>query len=279
MTWHASTDAVTAYAAGQLDGAAAASLEAHLAVCGICQRTVAGATPALAPRLDRVWTAVTDELDRPRVTPLERVLRRILISETDARLIVTTPALLTSWTLATLAAVLFAILPTDASGRGAFFYLCVAPLLPLAGVGLAFSHRFDPLGEITIATPVSILHLVLVRGAAVLAPAVAALAVGAAAVPAVPAHPAAWLLPALALCACSLAASTWIEPVRAAGALAALWVSVVTLAAATQERAFGTSAADLAQQGHTHAVLAAVTAIAVALFAVRRQQLELGRTR
>lgn len=279
MTWHASTDTVAAYAAGQLDGAAASSLEAHLVVCDECQRATAKAAPALAPRLDRVWAAVTDELDRPRVARLERALRALRLSETDARLVVTTPALLTSWTLATLAAVLFAILPSDATGRGAFVYLCLSPLLPLAGVGLAFSHRFDPLGEISIATPVSSLHLVLVRGAAVLAPAVAALMVGAATVPAIPAHPAAWLLPALALCACSLAASTWIEPVRAAGALAAVWVSVVTLAAATQDRAFGTTAADLVQHGSTHAAFTAVTAIAIALFAVRRQQLELGRTR
>lgn len=277
-TWHVSPDALTSYASGGLDGAVAASVEAHLVTCLTCQRAVAGAAPALTPRLERSWSAVTDILDRPPVSRLEAVLHRIGVGDADARLIATTPALLSSWVLATAAALVFALVPSDAGGRAAFLFLLVAPLLPLVGVAGAFSPRLDPFGELAVAAPMSRLHLVLVRGAAALSPALLALAIGAAALPSIPANPAAWLLPAVMLCTCSLAAATWVEPVRAAGGLAVAWASVVTLVAALQNSAVASPTVDVFLGSPAQLILAAITALALAVLVSRHQQFDFGRT-
>lgn len=275
MTWHASPETVAAYVAGALDSAAAASVEAHVVACTTCQQRVADAAPgAVGGRLDRVWASVVDTLDAPEPRPIERLLRRLGIRDTDARLVAATPALVTSWTIAVTVAVLLSMLPDRAEGRAAFAFLVLAPVLPLAAVAAAFSARFDRTWELTAAAPLAGVHLLLVRGLAALVPAFVATAVASLAVP----GEGTWLLPAVALCACSLAAATWVEPATAAGGLAAVWVSGVTYVQVEAARGFtGESAAVLLSSLPAQALALGLTAAAAAVVFIRRQSFEFGR--
>lgn len=275
MTWHANPETVAAYVGGALDGAAAASVEAHVVACTTCQQLVADAAPtAIEGRLDRVWASVVDTLDAPEPRPIERLLRRLGIRETDARLVAATPALFTSWTMAVAAAAVLTMVPGRAEGRAAFFFLLLAPVLPLAAVAAAFSSRFDRTWEVTAAAPLAGVHLLLVRGLAALLPAFAATAVASLAVP----GEGTWLLPALALCACSLAAATWVEPTTAAGALAAVWMSGVIYIQVEAARGLtGESVAALLSGPTAQAIALGLIAAAAAVVFVRRQSFEFGR--
>lgn len=274
MTWHASSETVAAYVAGSLDIAAAASVEAHVVACATCQRSIATAAPTIDVRLDHIWEGVVDTLDRPAPRPVERFLRRLGIRETDARLVACTPALFTSWAIAVAAAVLLTLIPGRTDGRAAFAFLLLAPLLPLIAVAAAFSPRFDRTWEVTAATPLAGVHLLLVRGLAALVPALAATTVAAFAVP----GEGLWLLPAAALCACSLAAATWVEPVAAAATLASLWMSGVVYVQVDSARGLtGDSAAAVLSSPTSQSVALALIAAALAVVIVRRQSFEFGR--
>lgn len=275
MTWHANPETVAAYVGGALDSAAAASVEAHVVACTTCQQLVADAAPTVIDgRLDRVWANVVDTLDAPEPRPVERFLRRLGIRETDARLVACTPALFTSWAIAVTAAVVLTLIPGRTDGRAAFAFLLFAPLLPLVAVAAAFSPRFDRAWEVTAATPLAGLHLLLVRGLAALLPALAATTVAALAVP----GEGLWLLPAAALCAWSLAAATWVEPVTAAGTLASLWMSGVVYVQVGSARGLtGDAAAAILSSPTSQSVALAFIAAALAVVIVRRQSFEFGR--
>lgn len=277
VVWHAPPEMVTAYVDGSLQGSQAASFEAHVVGCPECQRAVAAGPQPPTERLEHVWAAVTARLDAPRPTRVERALRRVGISETDARLVVTTPAMPTAWLVAMAAVLLLAPLRFEATGRTAAFFLITAPLFPLAAVAAAFSRRLDPIGELSIATPISGLHLVLVRGVAALTPAMAVLATVSVALPGLEGGVAAWLLPSAALCACSLAMSTWIEPVHAAAGLAIAWVVAVTAALVRAHQGLTSAAAQNVFAGDSQMILAAITVAAAAVVVIRRQTFEFGR--
>ena len=52
--------------------------------------------------------------------------------------------------------------------RGIGLFLALAPVLPVAGVAVAFGPRTDPLHEVAVAAPYSSFRLLLLRSAAVL---------------------------------------------------------------------------------------------------------------
>jgi hypothetical protein len=82
---------------------------------------------------------------------VERALRWCRVPEHTARLLAGTPALSRAW---------------------------VTPVLPVAGVALAYGRRVDPAYEVLAATPLAGGRLLLVRALAVVAPAVVAAAAG-----------------------------------------------------------------------------------------------------
>lgn len=97
MTWHVSSDVLSRYATepDMLDETTASSLELHLLRCDACRATVAEASD---PRdLEMSWDAIADRIDRPRPTPVERVLRVLGFSDSYARVVGATPALQLSW--------------------------------------------------------------------------------------------------------------------------------------------------------------------------------------
>jgi len=228
MTWHADSALLRRYAVGETDVATTMSIEAHLEACGACRQALAGDSR----RLERVWARVVDTVDAPSLGPVERGLRRLGVPEETARLLAVTPSLRCSW-LAGMGLVLtFAIFAARASeGRpyGLLAFLALAPLLPVAGVAVAFGPA-DPLSEVVAAAPIDHFRLLLVRSLAVLTSSVALGAVAAPLLPAEGWSAVAWLLPACALTAVSLALASRIPAPTASVTVATGWLVMVVAA-------------------------------------------------
>jgi hypothetical protein len=227
--WHADGELLAAYHDQRLDAAARWSVEAHMTSCAAC-RELAGALVDPA-RLERLRVALIDAVDLPRAGVAERLLVRFGVAEHTARLLAATPALRGSWLLAVAVALGFAVLAARV-GQGPdarLVFLTVAPLLPLAGIAVAYGPGVDPTYEIGLAAPLRSFRLLLLRAAAVLGTATLLAAAASLALPGLGPGAAGWLLPSLALTVCSLALATRVEPLRAIGITAGAWVIAVVI--------------------------------------------------
>lgn len=270
-TWHADTDTIAAYAAGEIDDARAFSLEAHLLACPTCRETCARVMTT--DRLVSVWDEVVDTIDRPTPRFAERAMRALGIDEHLARLIGATPSLQVSWLLAIGATLAFAVIASFANrpateGAEPLVFLLVAPLIPLAGIAAAYGPGVDPTYEMGVAAPMSGSRLLLMRAVAVVGTSLALITAAALPLPGPAWAAAAWLLPALGLTACSLALSTSFDPLRATGFLAALWVAGVI----TIERLAETPLASFQTEGQI--VFLVFAAISVLVVAARHDRFE-----
>jgi hypothetical protein len=223
--WHLDADLLDTYAEGRpLTPALTASVEAHLERCAHCRQQLA---PAADPvRLDAVWAEVLDRVDAPPVGLLERFLLRLGLAPATARLLAVTPSLQLSWTTGTAIALSLALLAAHSGQDGVALFLALAPVLPVAGVAVAFGPRTDPLHEVAVAAPYSSYRLLLLRSAAVLAATLVLAVPTAMLLPSTPWVAAAWLLPALALTCTSLALATRVDPVVSSAALATGWLTL-----------------------------------------------------
>ncbi len=223
-SWHASTELLEAYVAGDLASAPMASVEAHVGACDRCR----GLTTPLADRarLQQNFTEIIDRVGMLRRNPLERWLSRLGVPERVVRVVSVSPADRTPWSFGVLVALLVAAAlgGADADGRTMYLLLTVAPLLPLLGVTMSATMRSDPLRELTRSTPMPQLSLIVSRCLVVLVPAAGFSLVLALLVPSWGWEPALWLAPALSLSAGSLALSTWLPIQRVAIALASVWI-------------------------------------------------------
>lgn len=221
--WHLTDDLLATYADGRpMTPARTASVETHLEGCPTCQSRLAPEPDAV--RLDEVWAGVVDALDRPRVPLLERLLQQCGVAPVTARLLAVTPSLQLSWLAGTAVALGLALTVAHSGEAGVAVFLALAPVLPVAGVAVAFGSRGDPLQEVAVAAPYSSYRLLLVRSAAVLVTTLALAGPAAALLPGTGWVAAAWLLPALALSVCSLALATRVDPVVSSVALAGAWL-------------------------------------------------------
>jgi Putative zinc-finger len=227
--WHADGELLAAYHDQRLDTAARWSVEAHLTSCTAC-RLQAGALVDPA-RLRRLRAALTDAVDLPRAGVAERLLVRLGVAEHTARLLAATPALRGSWLLAVAAVLGFAVLAgwTHPGQDANLAFLCIAPLLPLAGIAVAYGPGVDPTYEIGLAAPLPSFRLLLLRAAAVLGTATLLAAAASLALPQLGPGAAGWLLPSLGLTASGLALATTLEPLRAIGITAGAWVVAVVV--------------------------------------------------
>ena len=185
------------------------------------------------------------------------------VPQHHARVAAVSPALRASFLLAVVLVLGFSVLAaaSDPAGRTYLIFLFVAPVLPVAGVAFSYGRRVDPAHELTLATPIDALRLLLLRAASVL---VVAVGLGLLAWPLVP-DPgslgvSAWLLPALALTLVTLAMAS-----RMSGSAAALvgggWLLVILLAFNRSLDAFN---------GTAQTVYAAVGVAAVVVMLSRR---------
>jgi hypothetical protein len=225
-TWHAEDDLLVRYARGAIDPANAASVEAHLTACEQCRAAFSAAASDQA-ELDASWANLVDQLDRPRVGIIERLMRTLRVPEHWARVVAATPALRLSWILSVITLVALASSAAHAANDDPSIFLVLAPILPLAGIATAFGPGIDPCYEVGVAAPIAGFRLLLLRSVAVLATSVPFLAVAALALPSVGWMAAAWLLPTAALVGCSLALATRVAPATACTVLTVAWALVV----------------------------------------------------
>jgi hypothetical protein len=227
--WHADGEVLAAYGQGRLDAAGRWSVEAHLSSCAACRLQ---ARPLVDPaRLRRLREELIAAVDVPRAGVAERLLVRLGVADHTARLLAATPALRGSWLLAVAATLAFAVLAAWV-GRGpdaTLGFLCVAPLLPLAGIAVAYGPGIDPTYEIGLAAPVRSFRLLLLRAATVLGTSTLLAAAASLTLPQLGWGAAGWLLPSLGLTAASLALATTVEPLRAIGVTASAWVVAVAV--------------------------------------------------
>ena len=222
MTWHASTESLERYARGTASPAEAASLEPHLLDCHQCRTSLAAAMPpATDERLSDILSRIVDTADEPSPSFIERIVRRIGVSDHIARLLGVTPSLRTSWLVGVVVSLAFAVVASDVRG-GVTIFLIVAPLLPVAGVAAAF--RVAASGEMSAVASTRASWLLLIRTVAVLFTTLLLTGAAALALPGNEWEAAAWLIPSLALSASAVALATWIDPPVVAATLAAAWL-------------------------------------------------------
>ncbi len=278
--WHAPPELIERYLTQAVDPAGAASLEAHLLECGRCRQTLADAAAmapsgaATAAAFDpRTWAGIIDVLDQPRRGYVERAMAALGVPGHVARLVAATPALRWSW-LAAIAAVLgFVVLVAETtSGAGPeVTFLVLAPLVPLAGIAVAYGPGADPLSEIAAAAPFPAFRLFCLRAAAVLVTSLTLLALAA---PFVDAGilAAAWVLPALAVVSVAMALATWLPAPSAAAAAGLTWlVTVATVTGATLRMTSATRLDAVLGTFAPPGQLVAVTVLLVALFVLVRR--------
>jgi Putative zinc-finger len=269
--WHADGALLAAYHDQRLDAAARWSVEAHLTSCAAC-RLQARALVDEA-RLRRLRAALIEEVEAPRPGMVERLLLRLGVADHTARLLAATPALRGSWLLAVATVLGFAVLAARlGSGQDAdLAFLFVAPLLPLAGIAVAYGPGVDPTYEIGLAAPLGSFRLLLLRAAAVLGTATLLAAAASLALPQLGPGAAGWLLPSLGLTASSLALATTVAPLRAIGITAGAWVLAVVVTVLPP----APSSVLFALAGQ--AAFAALALLAAAVLLVRRGRFEADR--
>jgi hypothetical protein len=234
---HVDAATLEAYAAGLTDVVAETSVEAHLITCPACRALLADRaalgeiTPVDPQRLEQVWHDVMDVVDTPKAGLVERALRRLGVAASPARLIAAAPSLRTSWVLGIVTTLVFAAVAAAAGRHGVGLFLALAPVLPVAGVAVAYGRRMDPVHEIAAAASYSAARLILLRSAAVLGLTLPLVLLAGLLLPSAPLWvAAAWLLPAVAFTAATLAAGTFIDPLWAGIAITTVWVSLVAAA-------------------------------------------------
>jgi hypothetical protein len=228
MTWHLDPATSDRYRAGALTDAAAASVEAHLLACAACRSGFAAAAPAEHRAAhERTWDALTVAVDAGPATTAERLAGRLLPPHV-VRLLTTAPALRRAWWAAGTALLVLALLAAHlgTGTAGTAVFVVSAPLLPLAGVALAYAAVDDLAGAVAGTTPFPRFRLLLLRTAAVVAATLPVTALLALALPGGGRPAALWLAPALALCALTLALSARTDPRRVAAVLTGLWLAV-----------------------------------------------------
>ena len=226
MSWHVDPATLSHYLGGGLAEDAASSVEAHVLRCGDCrERLAVDARAQTRAEHDRTWTALSEAVDAEPVSALERVLDALLPSHV-VRLVAAAPSLRRAWWTAGTGLLVLAMLAAQL-GTGAFgtaVFLITAPLVPLAGVALAYEGSDELAGQIAGTTPYPRFRVLLLRTAAVAVTTLPVAALLSLALP-VGVRPASlWLAPAAALCTLALALSARFDTRRVAAVLTLLWV-------------------------------------------------------
>jgi hypothetical protein len=226
-TWHTSETALRAWVDGTCGPVLGASVEQHVLRCTECRAQVADLVPA-AP-IAAGWEAVLSAVEVPSPSIADRWLQRAGLSPADALILATAPRVLAAWFACLLGLLGFTFVARDVGGQdGALVaFLLLAPILPVAGVALAYGPGADPSYEVVLASPYRMFRLILLRTVAVLVTALPIIASVGLLLPISTTAALAWLLPALGFTVAVLGVGTWIRAEYAATAIAAAWVAAV----------------------------------------------------
>ncbi|MBF5032769.1 MULTISPECIES: zf-HC2 domain-containing protein [unclassified Micromonospora] len=218
MTAHVPPPALAAYAAGGPDDDAAAwTIEVHLEGCAECRDRLGDlAAPPLRALLGDAREAILEQARTGPQPVRRRPLRRWWLRWTDWSML--------AWAAMTCTAILAAVLLDRNFPEQPSAVLLLAPVAPLAGLAVAWSHRANPNWEVVAGTARAGLELLLRRTLAVLllvAPvlAIAGFAVGR--------NPALWLLPCLTFTAATLLLGSRVGVPLAAALLGGGWLAAV----------------------------------------------------
>ncbi len=241
MSWHIDQPTMRRYEEEGLDRVSASSVEAHASRCEQC-RNLVSVDPGT---LERQWVRIADRIEVGRQGPVEHALDRVGVSNHIARIVALSPAFRASFALAVLLVLVFAAAASNTNPSAGSYrvFLIIAPLVPVAGVALAFGKLVDPAAELTIASPIDNFRLLLWRAASVLA-----VSIGTALLlwPLVPAPStvgfAAWMIPAFALTLSTLALGSRVELLVASGIVTAGWLLVILPALESGGDPFGAAA-------------------------------------
>jgi hypothetical protein len=163
------------------------------------------------------------------------------------------------------------VLVTDASNVATpNVFLALAPLLPLAGVAMAYGPVLDPTYEMTVVAPMHGFKLLMIRTTAVLAAGLGLNGLATLALPGYGLAALAWLLPALALTSTSLALTPRLGPVLAPGVVGGAWTALLLVTHG--QAAHGGTLAPFTATGQT--VAAAVAALAAGLLYLARDRFD-----
>jgi hypothetical protein len=266
MTWHVAEEDLRAYVRGDLAPPMLWSADTHLVACAECRARLASVSDPAA--LDAGWERLDAELDAPRPGLFEGLLLKLGIADHTARLLAATPVLRRSWLMAVAAVLMMTVAASDElrSPHSPTLFLALAPLLPLAGVALAYGPAIDPTYETAVVSPLHGFRLLLVRTVAVLAVGLGVNGLATLALPGYGLAALAWLLPALALTATGLALTPRLGPVRAPVLTGAVWLGLLVLARTRAGEGAPLAPFTAAGQGTAAAVAALAT---VLLFLLR----------
>jgi hypothetical protein len=263
--WHVDAGAWEAYGAGRLGDIAMASIDAHVALCDVCQRSARVAV-TLA-ETDLVWAGIRKEIRRPELPMAVRLLRRVGVPEADLAVLGASGGLVLPWSLAVGAALVCALLTSVITVRQDEIFWLLTPTATLCAVITAFEAT-ELLRAIMGATSYDKVRLALLRTVATLAVAIPSTVAVGFAVPGLSDLAFVWLLPALALTALALALHTWLSSWTAAGLCGVGWLAIVL----TLSR---TGSFELLSGPGVQAACLAIAIAMAAVFAVRSSSFRL----
>ena len=225
--------------------------------------------PIEQSRLDANWRVINLELDAPRASRVERVLRTIGVPAHITRLVVATPALRRSWYLALAGTLLIGLGSADPSNprQSLLPLLVIAPLVPVLGVAMAYGPSSDPGYEMQLATPMRGLRLLGIRTVVVVGISGILVTLVAWNNPVARPFAAAWLLPSLGVTGLSVMLMTWMVPRRSAVTAAGAWLAIVFVSQVGTDPLIGFTLV-----GQFVATVVAVTTTLVA--AIRRERFD-----
>jgi hypothetical protein len=258
VTWHLEQETVRRYQSGVIDRVGSASVEAHLKSCAECRSLLA----VDEEWVDRSWMGIADRVEPGRPGSAERVLTLVGVPGWMARLVSVSPALRMPFLLALLLVTGFAVAASNSNPANDTYriFLMVAPLLPVAGVAVAYGRLVDPAFEMTMVTPVNTLRLLMIRAATVLT---VAICLGLISWPLVPAPTSvgasAWLIPSLGLTLATLALASRFEMWLSGAVVGGGWVAAILLASSGDIDFFAPDSQLV------HAVLVGLSAVVVLL--------------
>jgi len=270
--WHAGDAALREFSDGSVGLVMGASVERHLMQCAGCRARLTSITPA--EPLHEVWLAIRERVEPDEAGIVERLLRRLGVSQEAGRLLAAVPALRGAWVLGMSAALLFSGIAAVFGGDlGLSLFVLVAPLAPVAGVAAAYGGDGDPSHEIVSTAPYSAGRLLCLRTAGVLVSTVPAAMLAGLVLPGPPWLAVAWLGPAAAGIALALLAAPYTGMTVASGAIALGWTLAVGGATRLREPL-------ILLEPAMQAVFYALTAAGIAVLLIRVRTLDLpGRQR
>lgn len=241
MSWHVDQDVLHRYQTAAIDRVVAASVEAHVTQCAECR----GDLILDQEWMEQSWAGVAEQVEPGRRGVIERLLTSVGVKQHLARVIALSPAFRVSFILAVILVMAFSVgaSASDPNGWAFRIFLFLAPLVPVAGIALAYGNLVDAAHELTLSSPIDSFRLLMLRAITVL---IVSVGIGLVAWPLIEAPdafgPSAWLAPALALTLATLALASHFEAWVSGAMVAGGWAVAMALALSWDLETFNTRA-------------------------------------